>query len=287
MEAASRAAGEDFLSPDSRMWTHPAFALAGIPHSKPISDEAIWHRQNGRLHLLVEPGRIIERGVPRTVGVPYGAMARLILLYIQTHARSDGTVPLGRSLSSWITSLGRSVNGGPRGSITSVREQMLRLARARISIHWTDASGTSVAVADQALANGMTLWSATDPTLRDWCEELCLTPEFVSALKRRMPLADHAIAYLRGTSLGLDLYLFLAHRLPRVTPAEEGRPLAWPALVAQFGADYSRTDQFARRICALLPDVLAVYPDARVVAAKAGLCMWHSPPVVPRRLQKG
>lgn len=288
LEAASRAALEPFTTPDSRAWTHPAFALAGLPHSRPESDNTVWHRQNGRLHLLVEPGFIIENGTPRSVGVPYGAMARLVLLYIQTHARADGTVPLGRSLSSWVKALGRTVNGGQRGSITSVREQMLRLARARISIHWTDEAGTSSAIVDQALASGMRLWSNSDPMLRDWHEELLLTKEFAEALKaRRMPLADHAIAYLRGTSLGLDLYAFLAHRLPRIKPPEAGRPLAWAGLAAQFGAEYGRPDQFANRIRALLPDVCAVYPGAKVVAAKSGLCLWKSPAAVPNRKGNG
>lgn len=285
--AASRAILEPFSSPASRAWTHPAFALAGLPHSKPASNDEVWHRQNGRLHLLVEPGRIIENGIPRTVGVPYGAMARLILLYIQTHARDDGTVPLGRSLSAWIKSLGRTVNGGERGSLTSVREQMLRLARSRISIHWTDTSGTSIAIADQALADGMTLWSMSDPTLRNWSEDLRLTPEFAAALlERRMPLAEHAIAYLRGTALGLDLYFFLAHRLPRIQRSEEGRPIPWPALALQFGADYGRADHFANRIRTILPEVCAVYPGAVVTAPTAGLCMWRSPSAVPERRGK-
>ncbi len=284
LEAASRAMLENFKDADSIAWTHAAFAQVGLPHSRPASDAAPWHRANGRLHLLVEPGRIIDHGEPRLVGVPYGATARLILIYVQSHAGRDGIVPLGRSLSAWLGKLGLQVTGGKKGTITAVREQMLRFARSRMSLHWTDATGTSARIVDQLPVDGMTLWHNVDPHLRDWHEALHLTQPFLEALREHgMPLADHAIRYLRGTPLGLDIYTWLAHRLPRVTKREAGRLLDWPALAQQFGAHYARPDHLGGRIRALLPDVLAVYPGARVEANSGGVRLWPSPPAVPRR----
>ena len=39
-----------------------------------------------RVTLLVEPGRLKYGGKIKLFGVPYGARARMILLYLQTHA---------------------------------------------------------------------------------------------------------------------------------------------------------------------------------------------------------
>lgn len=283
LEAASRALSEDFRTPDSLAWTHAAFCYVGLPHRRPASDADVWHRHNGSCHLLVEPGRVIENGVPRLVGVPYGALARLILVYIQTHAEDDGFVHLGRSLSAWLKRLGLGVTGGERGTITAVREQMLRLARARISLHWTNEQGTSAAIMDHSLADGMMLWTECDPYLRDWSGTLHLTPAFLSAIKERpVPLADYALSYLRGSALALDLYTWLAHRLPRET-RPKGRFLSWGQLGEQLGANFSRADQLGRRVRETLPEVLAVYPGARVSAATQGLVIYASPPPVPRK----
>lgn len=60
---------------------HAGFAMAALPHKK-IS-ESIWRREGGSIQLLVESGLDKEN---KAVGVPFGAMARLILLYLQTQA---------------------------------------------------------------------------------------------------------------------------------------------------------------------------------------------------------
>ncbi len=287
LEAASRALSEDFNDPESLAWTHAAFCYVGLPHRRPASDAEVWHRHNGRCHLLVEPGRIIERGVPRLVGVPYGALARLILIYVQTHAGDDGVVYLGRSLSSWLKRLGLGVTGGERGTIGAVREQMLRLARARMSLHWTDDEGSTKAIVERSPVDGMMLWSECDPHLRNWTGALHLTPAFLAAIRERpVPLADHALGHLRGSALGLDLYTWLAHRLCREKLAR-GRLLTWRQLGEQLGANFTRADHLGHRIRDVLPDVLAVYPGARVDTGPKGLTIYPSPPPIPRRPKGG
>ena len=212
-------------------------------------------------------------------------MARLILLYIQSHVHDDGTVPLGKSLSGWMSqALGLSVTGGDRGTLGSVKNQLLRLARARFSLQWADDNGNTVAIADEAIADGIHLWDSVDPSPRKWVDALHLTPSFADGLKEhRMPLADHAIRQLRGSSFGLDVYLFLAYRLPKISVKQAGRPIPWKMIAEQFAADYARPDHFSRRFAEVLPAVQAAYPEARVAAAKSGLCMWKSEPAVPSR----
>ena len=282
IQAASTALAEDFRAHHTIAWTHSAFCMVGLPHSRPAFDEMPWHRHNGRLHLLVEPGSIIEHDQPRFVGVPYGPKARLILLYLQTHARTDGVVPLGPSLSAWLKQLGLGVTGGPKGTITAIREQVLRLARARISIHFTDAGGTTSAVADRTPVDGLRLWADGDPCLREWHGELHLTPAFVAALLAHpVPVAHHAISYLKGSALALDLYLWLVYRLYTLRRSESGRLILWTHIAGQCGADFRRADQLGHHIRASMAEVLAVYPGARVEVEPAGVRLLTSPSAVP------
>jgi hypothetical protein len=95
----------DFTDSSAVVYSHPFFCMAGLPHQKPQQNTTVWHRQNGDFHLVIEPGTVIEAGQVKPVGVPYGPKARLILLYIQTHAHDDGTVELGRSMADWMRRL--------------------------------------------------------------------------------------------------------------------------------------------------------------------------------------
>jgi hypothetical protein len=149
-------------------------------------------------------------------------------------------------------------------------------------LHWTDATGTSAAIVDRSPVEAVSLWSGVDPELREWSDYLVLTPAYRSALvEHRVPLAEHAIAYLQGSSLALDLYLWLAYRLRALRPSEAGRIVPWDALAGQLGAQFRRVGDLSRHVCGLLPDVLAVYPGARVEPHGDGLRLWPSPSPVP------
>jgi Plasmid encoded RepA protein len=77
--------------------THAGFAMTSLPHKK--IEEGLWRREGHRTTLLVESGRSRSGN---WVGVPYGSIARLILLYLQTEAvrTNSPEVELGRSMKS-------------------------------------------------------------------------------------------------------------------------------------------------------------------------------------------
>ena len=79
--------------------THAGFAMTSLPHKR--IEEGVWRRDGHRTTLLVESGR---SRTGTLVGVPYGSIARLILLYLQTEAVRTNTpeVELGRSMKSWM-----------------------------------------------------------------------------------------------------------------------------------------------------------------------------------------
>jgi hypothetical protein len=78
-----------------------------------LADNEAWEKKGYRVSLLVEPGRLRLNSQTRLYGVPYGARARMILLYLQTEAiRSNSReVELGRSMRAWLERMGLSVGG--------------------------------------------------------------------------------------------------------------------------------------------------------------------------------
>ena len=83
--------------------SYTGFCLTALPHKR-LPDEQPWEKKGHRVTLLVEPGRLRHNGKAKLYGVPYGARARMILLYLQTQAirTSSREVALGRSMRDWM-----------------------------------------------------------------------------------------------------------------------------------------------------------------------------------------
>jgi hypothetical protein len=81
---------------------HAGFAMTALPHK--AVDETQWLRQGGGIKLLVESGTGPDM---RPVGIPFGSIARMILLYLQTEAVKTRwrEIELGRSMNQWLASM--------------------------------------------------------------------------------------------------------------------------------------------------------------------------------------
>ena len=113
-----------------------ALVQATLPHSDP-GEVPIWGRTNGRLTLTIKPDWELDpkTNQPRSVGIPYGTIPRLLLFWITTEAvkTKSRRLELGNSLSAFMRELGLQPTGGRWGSIPRLREHMKRLFRAKIS----------------------------------------------------------------------------------------------------------------------------------------------------------
>ena len=94
-----------------------------------------------------------------------------------------------------------------------------------------------------------------------------------------MPLDRRAVGALAGSSLALDVYVWLAQRLHRV-PVGKPQLVPWAGLYDQFGQGYDRVRDFRRRFLDTLRLVQDVYPQARLSADERGMTLEHSPPPV-------
>ena len=70
-------------------------------------------------------------------GVPYGARARMILLYLQTQAIRTGNreVELGRSMRDWLGRMGLSIGGE---TAKALREQAARISACGLKFFFWD-----------------------------------------------------------------------------------------------------------------------------------------------------
>jgi hypothetical protein len=299
LEVAQRA----LLEPpegDELAFLHAGLCQTYLPHSRLRSNRLMWRRSVGRLTLMVQPGVIdgtpadlrarqvtLEEQDAMYVGVPFGARARLILIHLQSEGVKSPVVPMGESLSAWIRSLGLPVSGGPRGSIASIREQALRIARCLFTIQFDDVDASGLArrsLRDIKIVNGLEMWLSPNGT-GSWPTAVELNADFHEHLRQHaVPLDKRAISHLSDNSLGLDLYALFAHRLPRL---KADLHLSWRQLVEQLGTTEQQQTSVAHRIRDIMPEIHAVYPEARVEVTRHGLLLKPSKPSVPSTMVNG
>jgi hypothetical protein len=252
--------------------------MTALPHKR--IDRAEWVRDGADIRLRIESGKTHDG---TTVGIPFGYVARLILLYLQTEAvrTRSREVELGRSMHSWLKAMG--LNSGGKG-YEAVREQSKRLSLCRLTFY-------RVGEAGEAVLNGGFVREAILPArdagsqLSLWRETVVLDEVFYESLIRHpLPVREAAIQALSGRSMAIDLYVWLAyrlHHLPRPTR------VPWPALYRQFGAGFAQARQFRAHAREALALALAAYPEARVRVEEEALILMPSPAPVPERARQG
>ena len=109
-----------------------------------------------------------------------------------------------------------------------------------------------------------------------------LSEAFFQQLKKHpVPIEESAIRAIANNSMALDVYAWLAYRLHSLV---KSTPISWGSLKVQFGAGFSRMDNFRATFQTNLLLALAVYREARVEVGDAGVILHPSrPPVLPRR----
>jgi len=257
--------------------TYAGFCLTSLPHKR-LPNDAPWEKKGHRVKLLIEPGRMDVGGRTVLYGVPYGARARMILLYLQSQAVRTGSpeVELGRSMRDWMERMGIAVGGE---TMRALRDQASRISACSLKFFWEGEeergfrrggiveSGLQFAIADPSQG---TLWE----------EKVTLDPLFYRALKEHpVPLQEAAIRELRDRSLSLDIYVWLAWRLHTL---QKPLPVSWTALQGQFGTSYKERRQFRRRFTDALGAALAAYPQAHIGVDDDGLVLRPSLPPVSK-----
>ena len=254
--------------------THAGFAMTSLPHKR--IEEPLWRRHGHRTTLLVESGRTGQGG---WIGVPYGSMARLILLYLQTEAirTSDPEVELGRSMHAWLSRMGIPAGGK---NYKLVGEQARQISACRLTF-LTEIPGAEMRQNGAFVQNAITLTAAADERQRAlWQDRVRLDDGFWRSLREHpVPVREEAVRAIGTRSLALDVYIWLAYRLHSLN---RSTPVTWTALHGQFGAGFKAVRQLKPTFREALAIALAVYPEAKVGVEAAGVVLHPSPPAVAR-----
>jgi hypothetical protein len=257
--------------------THAGFAMTSLPHKR--IEEGYWKREGNRTTLLVESGRDRQG---HFIGVPYGSIARLILLYLQTEAvrTNSPEVELGRSMKSWMGRMSLTTGGKTYQLVT---EQARRISACRLTFFADREGGAEVRhngafVQDAISLSGVANEDANQPSL--WQDRVRLDPGFWRSLREHpVPVREEAIKAIGTRSLAIDAYVWLAYRLHALT---KPTPVSWAAIHGQFGAGFRVVRQLKPSFTEALGIALAVYPEAQVQLEKDGILLYPSAPPVPK-----
>lgn len=258
--------------------SYTGFCLTSLPHKR-LPDNQAWQKKGHRVTLLVEPGRMVKRGRATLYGVPYGARARMILLFLQTQAvrTRSREIELGRSMSGWMERMGIAWGGE---TAKALREQAARISACNLKFFWDDdreEGWTRGAI----VTSGLRFHTMTDNSQGSlWEDRVVLDEGFYKALQEHpVPLQEAAIRELRDRSMSLDLYVWLAWRLHTL---QKPTPISWPAIYAQFGTGFKELRHFRPRFAESLAAAVAAYPEARVDVLETGIVLRQSRPPVAR-----
>ncbi|MDD9984205.1 MAG: replication protein RepA [Gammaproteobacteria bacterium] len=256
--------------------------LCTLPRTNP-GKRLQYRRTNG-------PHELIMTATGRR-GLPYGSLPRLMLAWVCTEAlrtRSRELV-LGRSLADFMRQLGiTGRQGGPRGNVTRVRDQMHRLFYANVRLTHREGRRER-SVSSQVTSRTDLWWDVRDPEAPMLFEStITLGAELYEEIIRHpVPLDMNVLKALTRSSLGLDLYMWLAYR---TFTMREPMRLSWRQLYRQFGADPEKaSDRYAvrdfRKDCLReLSKLKVAWPALQYDTPPGHLLIWPTESLVrPRR----
>lgn len=260
-----------------------AMVMATLPHSK--SQDICFERKNGLFTLTITAN-------PK-YGLPYGSLPRILLAWMATEAirHKSPNLQLGETLSKFLKVLNLSRQGGSRGDITRLKDQMLRLFTSHISYTYHDSKKGHAKGENFNITKSYELW--WNPVGTDSCNALSsssitLSHDFYNELlKSPIPIDIRVLQILRRSPIQMDIYLWLTYRFSYF---KAGKTISWNILKNQFGSDYANNSHGLRNFKAKFLDalnaVLMVYSTANVQIEKDGLKLLPSPSHIKKQLKK-
>src|SRR5690606_38126420 len=248
--------------------SEPAYAspmVTALPHRQPMEGNALahrWRRQIGFDEYCVDSG-VLDDGAP--MGIPFGAKARIALIYLHTQAICQGSPVLSvpHSRNAYLKALG--MEGGGM-SYKLATDQGLRVSACRLAISCSGRMLEIGPLVERFIYDaGVFAPSAPDLDLTNESERIVLGSAFYRfILAEAVKIDAQALHILNNNSWAIDLYIWFASELHRL---EAPRPMSWEELAFGSGAKYKRPRQLRATFLNTLQLVKAVYPQAGVELA--------------------
>jgi Plasmid encoded RepA protein len=271
----------------SDIWyLHTTLCQCFMPYKDPKTDT--WERRNGEFSITLVAGHVRDPRsdtLTRRVGLPYGPKPRLFQAFVcmKSVKLKSPIIPVERSMSDMMHTLGLSVTGGKSGTINIFKQQITRYAACNFSIIGPSAKGAYSHVKTTPIRRFDVLFP-TDPNQGSlWPSEIQLTTDFFESLREHaVPFDFRALKPIQAKPRAQDIYVWLTQRLCRI---DNRKPLflRWSELCDMFGGELTLKD-FRKVFPRDLKAAHMSYTSAKIEEAEEGFIFRHSLPPIPKTM---
>ena len=271
--------------PEEIAFQHTVLCQTSMPYRNPGADVRIWKRNQGAAVLEIQAGRAFhpEKGDFVDLSLPFGPKPRLVLSHLNAEALKQGSplIEIEDSLTAFVKRVQGRRPTGP--NIRAFKDHLGRLSAS--TIRMAVANEHRAVQVDSKIVTAFDLWFTKNENQRIlWPSTIHLSLDYFNSLSlHAVPLDERALEALAHSSMGLDIYAWLAQRLHRIPP---GRPqfIPWTAIKGQFGQGHRRMNNFKAVFRVAMRQVLIQYQAANVEEGGRGLTLRNSAPPVARKI---
>lgn len=256
----------------------------GLPLSKPTDTKIV--RKNGNLAVIFRSG-IDQNG--NDIGLPYGSLARFLLVYITTraiankYAENPRRIKITSHLYDFLRELDVPIVTGKRGSVQALKGQINRLLRCEIAFirEVEDSSGSRESFALMPLSGQYDIWwNYKVPEQDSFFESYIELGEafYEAIISSPVPILLDHLKQLRRSPLAIDFYIWVSYRLYTLNSQKKDiLRLPVPVLKAQLGSSFERTRDFTKHMTEAIEKVKAVFPRLECELTRNGFTLFSGP----------
>ena len=258
---------------------HAVLCQVSLPRNP--SKERTFVRTSGNVSVQIRAGDYFDGIKWMPQALPSGTRPRLVLIHACSEAvrTKSPHIEIGESVSDFLRQLKIDTDGR---TMKYFRREMMALSVCEMTFAWRN--GSELVQTKAPPIKKFHAWMVDDGHQRCmWPGQMKLDREFFETLiEHAVPLDPRAIGALKGSSLALDTYTWLAHRLCRIkTP--KGVMVSWHNLHDQFGQEYGSVKKFKQSFLHALRQAHTVYKDAKLKQVRGGLMLYASAPPIARK----
>lgn len=253
----------------------------GMPLTRPDKDKLVLQRKQGNTTVTYASG--VDPKTGQHIGLPYGPIARLVLVWINTEAMTQRSkrIHVTNNLTQFMKDVGLQYRSGEKGTTRTLREQIRRLLLAQISFYREEDDGAHEQYDLMNITRRYDLWwsfrEPDSPSLfESWIE---LGESFYEAIiQNPVPLKLEHLKALRKSPLAIDFYIWSSYRIYSLNQAKtRSLFLPLPVLQHQLGSNFERSRDFARAMKEAISKVKAVFPYLDCDLDREGLTLRSGP----------
>jgi hypothetical protein len=269
-------AAATMLETDTAKLAYASLMITSLPHRQPMEGDSParqWRRQIGFDEYFLESG-IFEDGT--LVGVPFGAKARLALIYIHTQVirQASPVLDVPHTRNAFLKAL--DMKGGGM-TYKHVVDQTRRISACKMTISRENLATWTGPLVDHFIYDvGILPPSTQCLDTAGFARQTVFSKGFYDLiLADKVKLNHQALQIISNNSWAIDLYIWFARELHRL---KAPFLLDWQRLEFGSGVRYKRSRQMRSTFLKTLQLVKAVYPQARVEPDEGGFILHPSPP---------